>query len=106
MIAQVTPASAAQILNDKRLVIIWFSNDGCGPCRLVEPIIKQVALQRWPNIVIARADMDINGEFATQHDVKFVPTLLVFKNGQVVDKISGYSPEFRAKLVHSIATHI
>lgn len=106
MIAQVTDQNAKQVLNNKRLVIMWFSGDGCGPCHQAEPIIKDVARQRWPNIVVAQAKMEENPLFAKEHNVEHVPTLLMFKNGVVVDKIIGYNNDFTSKLVHSIATHI
>lgn len=106
MIAQVTPQTANDILNDKRLIVMWFSGIGCGPCKQAEPIVKDIARQRWPAIVVAQADLDENEELAKQYDVKFVPTILLFKNHNVVDKIIGIKDDFKSKLVHSIATHL
>jgi len=102
MLLQITPENSKDVLNDKRLVVLWFSGDGCGPCRQAEPIIKNIAQLRWPNIVVGKVDMDANEALAKTYNVEFVPTILLFKNQICVDKIIGFDENFKSKLATSI----
>lgn len=106
MIVQVTPNGAADILKDKRLIVLWFSAEWCAPCKQVTPIIKDIAQLRWPNIVVAKVDMDTNEALVTQHKIEHVPTILLLKNGVVVDKIIGVNESFKSKLANSINANI
>ena len=72
--------------NDLVLVDIWAT--WCGPCKVIAPTLEEVAKEN-PNVVVAKLDMDSNGATAQQYGVMSIPTMLLFKNGELVDRIVG-----------------
>lgn len=77
-----------EILNAK-LGIILFSAPWCGPCRLLTPLIDDVAKDYEGKAVIAKVNVDDEREVASQYGIMSIPTILFFKNGQIVDKQIG-----------------
>ena len=72
----------------------------CGPCRMVEPIIEELAKELQGKIVFGRLNVDENPQTSTRHQIMSIPTMLVFKNGNLVDRIIGAMPKeiLKAKL--------
>ena len=62
---------------------------GCGPCKMVAPIISELAADYDGKIVVGKCDVEENDELAAQFGVRTIPTILFFKNGEVVDKFVG-----------------
>ena len=61
----------------------------CGPCRMIAPAIEQLAAQAGGRYVVAKLNVDQNPQVATRFDIRSIPTLLIFKDGRVVDQIVG-----------------
>ena len=73
-------------------VLIDFYADWCGPCRMVSPIVDEIAEER-DDIVVAKVNVDEENELASEFGVFSIPTLVVIKNGKVVSQAAGVRPK-------------
>jgi thioredoxin 1 len=76
------------IASDKP-VLVDFTATWCGPCRMIAPIVEELATELAGKAVIGKLDVDENPEVSMNFGIRSVPTLLIFKGGQVVDQIIG-----------------
>jgi len=92
--------NAEVIQSDKPVVVDFFAN-WCGPCKMIAPLLEQISDEVAGQASIVKIDVDQNKEMASQYGVKSIPTLIIFKNGEVVDKIVGALPkdELKSKIV-------
>ena len=88
-VLQITDATLDEVLNTDKPVVIDFWAEWCGPCRMVGPIIDQLAEEYKDKVIIGKVDVDENNEATTRYGIRNIPTVLFIKNGQVVDKIVG-----------------
>ncbi len=79
----------AEVLNSELPVLVDFYADWCGPCKMIAPVINQLAEEYEGKFNIGKLNVDQNGTTAQKYRVMSIPTLLIFKNGEVVDKIVG-----------------
>jgi len=82
-------ASFDSIINDNRPVIIDFHALWCGPCKTQSPILKQVADELGERVKIIKIDVDQNPVLASRYHIQSVPTLMIFKNGEVKHQQAG-----------------
>lgn len=76
-------------LDQGKLMMVDFWADWCGPCRMLGPVLEQLAADR-PDVTVAKVDVDENMSLAAAYGVESIPMLLVFKNGQLVNKSIGF----------------
>ena len=77
------------VLKSNKPVMVDFWAAWCGPCRMVGPIIDELSSEYADKAVVGKVDVDANQEFAAKYGVRNIPTVLLFKNGEVVDKQVG-----------------
>ena len=80
------------VKNSEKTVLLDFYADWCGPCRMVAPIVEQIA-QENPQYLVAKVNVDDNPELAKAYGVVSIPTLIVMKNGEVAQKAIGAKPK-------------
>ena len=81
------------VLNSEKPVMVDFWAAWCGPCRMVGPIIEELSADFEGRAIVGKLDVDTNQEFAAKYGVRNIPTVLVFKNGEVVGKQVGVAPK-------------
>jgi len=81
-----------EVLNSDRPVLLDFFASWCGPCRMVGPILDEIAAER-EDIKVCKVDIDEQPELASRYRIMSVPTLMVLKDGQVVDQSIGAKPK-------------
>ena len=80
------------VLNEKKKVLLDFWAPWCGPCRLVSPIVDEIAEERG-DIVVGKVNVDEEIELASQFRVMSIPTLVVLQNGEVANRVVGARPK-------------
>lgn len=85
-------------------VLVDFWAVWCGPCRMIAPIVDEIANDYEGRLKVGKLNVDENNELAAKYGVMSIPTLLVFKNGQPVDRIVGFQPkkELAAKIERAL----
>jgi thioredoxin 1 len=101
---EMTDATFKEMILNHPLVVVDCWARWCGPCRLVAPIIEELSRDYVGKILFGKLDVDENREFSTQYNIISIPTLLVFKNGRLVDTIIGAMP--RQTLEQKITRHL
>ena len=90
----VTDATFAQEVEQASgLTIVDFWATWCGPCRLIAPILDQLAVERAGEVKVTKLDVDANIQTASRFNVRSIPTLLFFKDGQMVGQVVGAVPK-------------
>ncbi len=82
-----------KVIRSDKLAVIDFSAEWCGPCRMVSPIIHELADEYNDRIITGEVSIDENPQITMKYKVRNIPTVLFFKNGEVVDKQVGAVPK-------------
>ncbi len=82
-----------EVLENKQPVLVDFWTDWCGPCHIIAPIIDELAADFTGKAKIAKLNVDQNANVANDYGISSIPTLLFYKNGQVVDHVVGLAPK-------------
>lgn len=106
--AHPTPVSDAtfesEVLKATTPVLVDFWAAWCGPCRMVAPVVDEIARDYDGKLKVVKLDVDENGNTAAQFGVQSIPTLLLFKDGKAVQRIVGYRPKDR--LLKDLQPHL
>lgn len=104
MAKEITDANFAEVLEQDKLVVLDFWAEWCGPCRMVGPVIEELATEFEDRAIIGKVDVDTNPQTSTNYGIRNIPTILFIKGGQVVDKVVGATP--KAALAEKISKHL
>jgi thioredoxin 1 len=94
----------AEVLKSEIPVLVDFWAVWCAPCRMIAPMIEEIAADKQGKLKVAKMDVDNNQQTPMKYGIRSIPTLLVFKNGQLVDQIIGAVP--KSLLVSKLEKHI
>jgi len=89
----VTEATFDEFVKSDKPVLIDFWADWCGPCKLLGPVVEEIANDYEGKLTVGKLDVDANPRIAQQFGIMSIPTMLVFKNGEVVKQLVGYRPK-------------
>ena len=81
-----------EVMNSEKKVLLDFWAPWCGPCRMVVPMVEEIAKER-PDIKVAKINVDENPELATRFGIMSIPTLVVMENGKIVNQATGARPK-------------
>ena len=101
---EITDSNFDEIIKQDKPVLVDFTAQWCGPCKMIAPMIDELAGEYEGKAVIGKLDVDNNKETSIKFGVRSIPTLLLFKNGEVVDKQVGAVP--KSTLVEKIDLNI
>ena len=99
-----TNANFADMLQDDKLVIVDFWAVWCGPCRMLSPIVDEIAEEMADKVTVVKCNVDDCEDIAMQYRIMSIPTLIFFKSGEIVDKTVGAMP--KSALVEKINAHL
>jgi thioredoxin 1 len=85
------------------LLIVDFWAEWCGPCRMIAPVLEEIAEDSDGEVTLMKVNVDENSALAARHDIRSIPTILFFKDGEIVDRVVGAVP--RATLDNIVAAH-
>ena len=83
----------AEVLQNSKPVIVDYWAEWCGPCRMVAPVLEEIAAENSDKITIAKVNIDENPEIARRYQIMSIPTMSVFSGGEVVKSIVGAKPK-------------
>ena len=97
---EVTDDTFESIIADNKLVLVDFWAPWCGPCRMVAPVLDEIAGEHGDKVTIAKVNTDENQVVASKHGIMSIPTMMLFKDGEKIDQMVGAlpKPQIMAKL--------
>lgn len=90
---EITDKNFEEVIKSDQPVLVDFWAEWCGPCKMIAPVVEELATEYDGKAVIGKVDVDSNPEVSAKFGIRSIPTLLVFKNGEIVDKQIGAVPK-------------
>ncbi len=101
---EITDANFEEITNTDKPVLVDFWAEWCGPCKMIGPVVEELASDYEGKAVIGKVDVDSNPNTSAKFGIRSIPTLLVIKNGKIVEKQVGAVP--KSVLTQKLDAHI
>lgn len=83
----------SEVLKSNEVVLVDFSAVWCGPCKMLSPVIDELSVEMEGKAKVFKIDVDQSGDIAQKYGIMNVPTVIIFKNGEIVDKVVGFNPK-------------
>ena len=97
---------ADEVLESDIPVLVDYWAPWCGPCRMAAPVLEKIADEYDGRLKVCKLNVDENREIATQHRIMSVPTMFLFKDGGLVDQITGMTPNFESDIKRKIEPYV
>ena len=86
---QITEMNFQELLNGDKPLVVDFWAEWCGPCKMIAPIVDELAEAYEDQVFIGKVNVEENEELSAEYGIRYIPTLLFFKNGELIDRHSG-----------------
>ena len=90
---KITDSNFNDVISKNKTVLVDFWAEWCGPCRMIGPVIEELANEYEGKAIIGKLDIDSNQESSVKYGVRSIPTILTFKDGEIVDRQVGAVPK-------------
>ena len=103
-LAHITDAAFEQEVQGETPVLVDFWAEWCGPCRMVAPVLEQIAAEQGERLRIVKLNVDENAQTPQQFGITGIPTMILFKDGEAVERIVGFMP--KPQLLKRLQPHL
>jgi len=104
MARSINEANFKEVINSDKPVVVDFWAPWCGPCKMLGPVIEEIATELEGKAIVAKLNVDENERIAMEYNVSSIPTVITFRNGEVIDKFVGFMP--KAAIMSKLEKHI